>query len=164
MRVWLYHVYQYHKGLFAFFILFAGLQLFIAYKRGMVITPFYNYGMYSAVSKPQPTYYVLELYSKGKRIDPLQHGLHAWDRVLVSYDYIADPDSSKRHYYHTIRRYLSKLGLAERPENFFIDTSLFSPVDQKQKWIRFASQVLRTPIDSAVVKPYHWNGKFLTSQ
>ena len=51
-------VYRYNKALFAGMLFFIVMQLFVFYKHGMVFSPWYNYGMYSEVIKPQKEYAV----------------------------------------------------------------------------------------------------------
>ena len=51
-------LYRYNKWLFAAILFFVIMQLLVTYKRGMVISPWYNYGMYSEKIYPQKVYEV----------------------------------------------------------------------------------------------------------
>jgi hypothetical protein len=56
--MYLTRLYRYNKWLFIAIIFFAVMQLFVTYKRGMLISPWYNYGMYSEKMHPKKGYEV----------------------------------------------------------------------------------------------------------
>ena len=74
-------LYQHNKFWFVVIILFIAGQLFINYKRGVVFSPFYHYGMYSSAIKPATQYNIPEVFVDGERLAvesrpclPEQHG------------------------------------------------------------------------------------------
>ncbi len=56
--MYLTRLYRYNKWLFAAIVFFVAMQLLVTYKRGMVISPWYNYGMYSERIYPKQVYEV----------------------------------------------------------------------------------------------------------
>ena len=58
VRLYFTKLYRYHKGLFACIAFFGLVQLVVFYKKGMLVSPWYNYGMYSAKVYPQQVFEV----------------------------------------------------------------------------------------------------------
>jgi len=76
-------LYQQHKGWFVFIVMFIVSQLFINYKRGVVFSPFYHYGMYSSIMRPQPTYDVTEIEVNGKILQTKDFSPQQWDKIML---------------------------------------------------------------------------------
>lgn len=64
-------------------MLFITGQLFINYKRGVVFSPFYHYGMYSSVINPEKQYRVTEVHINGKRLAAKDFSPQQWDNILL---------------------------------------------------------------------------------
>ena len=64
--MFLQQVYKYSKWFFLFMIIFIISQLYVGYKHGMVVSPFYNYGMYSEVFKIKDSYEIWEVEVNNK--------------------------------------------------------------------------------------------------
>jgi len=80
--MYLKQLYIQHKGWFLTVLLFIVLQLFINYKRGMVISPFYHYGMYSEVIPVQSTYKVPEVTVNGQLLRTEDFNAVQWDKII----------------------------------------------------------------------------------
>jgi hypothetical protein len=80
--MYLQRLYRHHKGWFAFVVVFALAQLFICVRRGVVCTPFYQYGMYSAVEVPRHRYPVLTVTADTTTLSPADFSAARWDMVV----------------------------------------------------------------------------------
>ena len=141
-------VWNHSKPLFFAMALFISAQLFVAYNRGMLFSPFYNYWMYSDHYKQTDSLPVLEVYSGGKMVP-------ASDRITESYDYITDPSRN----YRAIQEIQRLTGL---PSSAYIN-EIDSLILMRQ-WLDFSEQELGRPIDSFRVSDYRWNGQKLERQ
>lgn len=155
------YVYKTNKFYFFVFVGFIVLQLFVAYKRGIVFAPFFNYGMYSAVSTPQKQYPVLEIYSAGKKINGSRYYLQTYDRVLLSYDYVQQTKSNAVFFETEINRLLLKAGIHAPEEKFVLPPGIADSTVLIKQWKQFAEKQLQLKIDSFRVVNYEWNGKKL---
>lgn len=57
-------------------------QLFINFKKGMVFSPFYHYGMYSEVMKPQQSYPIFAVIIDGKELKTKDFTPQQWDKII----------------------------------------------------------------------------------
>jgi hypothetical protein len=80
--MYLVKLYKQHKGWFAVVILFAFGQLFINYKNGVMVSPFYNYDMYSYSTMPKQQYEVLQISVNGKELQPKNFSPNEWDNLV----------------------------------------------------------------------------------
>lgn len=67
-------------------ILFIAGQLLINYKRGVLFSPFYHYGMYSEVIRPAAEYNVLEVYVDGMQLQTKDFSPQQWDKITLTAD------------------------------------------------------------------------------
>ncbi len=74
-------LYQHHKGWFFFVVFFIASQVFINYKHGVVFSPFYHYGMYSEIIKPQKKYALIEINTNGKILQTKDFSPQEWDKI-----------------------------------------------------------------------------------
>lgn len=81
---------RYNKLFFTLVVLFIIGQLFVAYNRGMLFSPFFNYSMYATRYKPVDSVSVLEMYADGKLLLPADLSSRDWDKLTVSYSYSAN--------------------------------------------------------------------------
>jgi hypothetical protein len=158
MKLYLPRAYKTDKPVFIFLILFLFAQLFIAFKRGMEVAPFFNYGMFSEKVKPRPVYPVLELYSGGERIEAAGYSLHTWDRLLGTYDFITDTGYNTQLYENEVKRIMKKAGWHPAKKNYVMAAE--EPY-LKERWKLFAENLLNRKIDSFRINNYFWNGKQL---
>ena len=63
-------------------IIFIAGQLFINYKRGLVFSPFYHYGMYSSIIKPATQYNIPEVFVDGERLAAKDFSPQEWDNIM----------------------------------------------------------------------------------
>ncbi len=57
-------------------------QLFINYKQGVVVSPFYHYGMYSEVFLPKKEYIVPEIRVNGALLKTKDFNPQFWDKII----------------------------------------------------------------------------------
>ena len=84
--MYLKRLYKYHKGWFAFVVLFAAAELFICFKRGVVLTPFLQYGMYSSVQKPAESYTAPLIIVNKRILHTSTFSGYAWDKLTIPLD------------------------------------------------------------------------------
>jgi hypothetical protein len=58
------------------------MQLFINVKRGLVVSPFYHYGMYSKPMAADTTYQVAEIYVNGRLLRSDAYTAQQWDKII----------------------------------------------------------------------------------
>jgi hypothetical protein len=113
-------VYKHSKVLFIAMILFIVLQLFINFKRGVVMSPFYHFGMYSEVMPVKPTYPVMEVFVDGKMLQGKNFSQQQWDKILLPPLYFINLQSKSNALYHQdIERLLAKIEIQPN-QQFFI--------------------------------------------
>ena len=98
---------KHHKGWFLFVLLFAFGQLFIDYKRGVVFSPFFHYGMYSIKFYPQREYSVTAVYVNGERLHTTAFTPQQWDNISVPVDLFSSQEENNQSVWQAnIRRML----------------------------------------------------------
>ncbi len=80
--MYLKQLFRHNKYWFAVVLLFIFGQLFINFKRGMVFSPFYHYGMYSAVMRPEAQYPVFEVIADGQVLQAKDYTPQQWDKIM----------------------------------------------------------------------------------
>jgi hypothetical protein len=117
--MFLQEVYKHNKLLFVLMIVFIIGQLFINYKRGMVFSPFYHYGMYSEVMKEKNTYGVFEIEVNGKKLQAQNFTPQQWDKIVVPLSYYASINSKSNALYFTdIKRLMQALHIPANEVNY----------------------------------------------
>lgn len=111
-------VYNHSKPLFLLMILFSAGQLFINYKRGVVCTPFFHFGMYSSVMPVNNSYVVWEIDVNHKKLNPANFSIQQWDKIILPIQYYADIPNSNMVFKTDANRILNKLGINPRMERF----------------------------------------------
>ncbi len=81
--MYLKELYYHHKFWFLFIVLFIISQLVINYKRGVVFSPFYHYGMFSEVIKPQKNYIVTEVFVNDTLLQTKDFTPYQWDKITL---------------------------------------------------------------------------------
>ena len=81
--MYLKQLYKHHKGWFVFVVVFALGELFICFKRGVVLTPFLQYGMYSAVEKPKENYTATMILVNGQPLQASDFSGYTWDKITI---------------------------------------------------------------------------------
>jgi hypothetical protein len=75
-------VFRQSKWWFVVVIIFIACQLFINFKHGMVFSPFFHYGMYSEVMKPQQAYPVFSVSVNGEELRAKDFTPQQWDKIM----------------------------------------------------------------------------------
>jgi hypothetical protein len=81
--MYLKELYHHHKFWFLITVLFIIGQLFINYKRGVVFSPLYHYGMFSEVINPQRNYTVTEIFVDEKLLRTKDFSPYQWDKIAL---------------------------------------------------------------------------------
>ena len=116
--MFLQQVNKHSKTLLLLMVIFVIAQLFINYKRGMVISPFLSYGMYSEVMNINQSYEIFEVSQNGKRLRGQDFTPEQWDKIMLPLIYFAGINKSNQLYESDIKRLLSKLHLSSSEKNF----------------------------------------------
>jgi hypothetical protein len=143
--------------------LFILCQLAVSFSRG-VFTPFYNFGMYSAVSGIKPVYPVLEIYSRGNLVNYNNYTLHQWNRILIAFDYATQTQFNDSFFQQRIQPIMGKAGLHPNRSYYVLDHSFAAQQKRLEAWKQLSEKILETKIDSFRIRNYTWNGTQLTAQ
>ena len=79
--MYLSRLYRHNKILFLLIVLFAVAQLVNNIRHDIAISPFYSYGMYSEVIKPDSVYKVAEIYVNGKQLQSKDFTALEWENI-----------------------------------------------------------------------------------
>jgi hypothetical protein len=82
LHMYLKTLFNQNKFWFVVVIAFIACQLFINFRHGMVFSPFYHYGMYSDVMKPQQGYPVFGLVVDGEELKAKDFSPQRWDKIV----------------------------------------------------------------------------------
>lgn len=103
-------------------MLFAIAQLFINYKRGVVSSPFFHYGMYSDNIQLPDTIHIYEIEVNNKTLKPFHFSAQEWDKLMLPlYEYTNLENHNNELYRIDISRLLTKLYLSPKPVNFVVE-------------------------------------------
>ena len=93
--MYLKQLYQHNKLWCCIVVFFIVAQLAINYKKSFVVTPFFNYGMFSSPVLPPDSLQVFQVEVNGKLLQPLDFTPQQWDNVILplNYFYIANTTS-----------------------------------------------------------------------
>lgn len=153
-------VYRYNKGLFAGMLFFIIMQLFVFYKHGMVFSPWYNYGMYSEVIKPQKEYAVYKVYADGKLLKGKDFSPQQWDDIHFALSQ-ADAAACNEHFYESqIKRLFTKFHLPVAGKEHYINT-LFDDAEIRALFEPHLAKKLHIKKVTIVPMLYQWNGSTL---
>lgn len=97
---------------------FVTAQLYINYKRGVVATPFYHYGMYSEVMKIENEYPVFEIEVNGQRLQAKDYTAQQWDKIILPLTYYTTINKSNTLYHTDIKRLLDKIHFSSNEHHF----------------------------------------------
>jgi hypothetical protein len=95
-------------------------QSLVAFKRGILITPFLNYGMYSEVFRVDTLYPVFKIEQNGKLLRGQDFSPQQWDKILLPLSYYANKDRNNSLYDTEIKRILAKARIETTANNFLI--------------------------------------------
>lgn len=118
--MYLQQVYKHNRWLFLIIIFFITGQLFINYKHGLVISPFYHYGMFSDVFTPINTYEIIKVEQNGKILRGQDFSAQEWDKIILPVVYFANINSSNSLFNTDIKRLVAQLHLSAAEKNFLL--------------------------------------------
>lgn len=88
-------------------VAFVAMQLFINVKRGLVVSPFYHYGMYSEVMRADTVYEVASIYVNGQPLRSDAFTAQQWDKIVLPVTlYKSQQDWNSYLYNQQIKRLL----------------------------------------------------------
>ena len=102
--MYLKQLYQHNKAWFAVILLFIFCQLFINFKKGIVFSPCYHYGMYSEVMKPGTSYPVFEIIADGAVLQVKDFSAQQWDKIMQPIIYYSKHKTWNRDMYREVQR------------------------------------------------------------
>ena len=114
-------VYRHSKWMFAGMLFFILLQLVINYKKGMVFSPFYHYGMYSMVQPPRHHYYINTVTVNGDTLKGSQFSPQQWDKIYFTLQQVLLSRCDSSFYNEQVLRLYKKAGLPVPHPSFFIN-------------------------------------------
>ena len=131
--MFLQEVYKHNRWLFLAMALFIVAQLFINLKRGLVVSPFYHYGMYSEVINVETKYNVFEVQVNGKKLQAENFSPQQWDKIIVPLSFYTSIDKRSNTLYNTdVQRVLNKLHITSTASNFVQECNY----NDFEKWYR----------------------------
>ncbi|HSK13716.1 MAG TPA: hypothetical protein VK907_10905, partial [Phnomibacter sp.] len=104
-------VYRHSRWMFAGMLFFALLQLAINYKRGMVFSPFYHYGMYSWPQPPRQFYQIRSVLLNGDTLRGKDLSPQRWDKVHYTLQQAYASTCDNSFYQEQVARLFKKAGL-----------------------------------------------------
>lgn len=111
-------VFRHSKGLFVLMVVFVAGQLFISYKHGMIVSPFYNYGMYSEAFKVNDSYQTYELIQNGQMLRGQDFSPQQWDKIFLPVQYYANINRNNDLYEQEVKRLMNKVGIVTSHREF----------------------------------------------
>lgn len=114
-------VYKHSRFLFSAILIFIALQLFVNFKRGVTLSPFYHYGMYSEVMQVETNWTVFEIEQNGKLLRGQDYSPVEWDKIMMPLQYFSGISKSNQLYQTDVKRLLQKLSLNAPEKNFLVN-------------------------------------------
>jgi hypothetical protein len=100
-------------------MLFVIAQLFINFKRGMVFSPFYHYGMYSEVMTVKDSYGIFEIEVNGKTIKASDFSAQQWDNIILPLTWYSTINTKSNALYYTdIKRLMDKINVTTNEKSY----------------------------------------------
>ncbi len=154
-------VYKHNKWLCLAMIIFIAGQLFVNYKHGMVVSPFFHYGMYSHGINVEKSYPVIEVSVNDKRLRGQDFTAQQWDKIMLPIQYHSNIGRSNELYEREIKRLLSKLHISSN-ENYF-----FQQCNEEafEKWYKvYLASIVGQPVLQLQINQriYAFSGQALT--
>lgn len=157
-------VWKHSRPLFFLVLVFIVLQLTVAYKQGMSVSPFYNTWMYSSPMPRADSIRALLVYSGGEPIKGSEFSQRDWDKVLVTYDY-ASSDSVNRFVYNEIGRISNKFHMPLPLSPYVQPASSYGPGGVfMDRWRSLVTRVTGKVVDSVQEVACRWDVQKLVSR
>ena len=149
--MYLKQLYENNRLLFLAVVLFICGQMFVVLIWGIVITPFYNYGMYSEVMEVKKEYPVFEIEPDGRLLRGEDYSAQQWDKILMPLHFFADINNSNRLYQTDIKRLLTKMHLSAPDEKFLVQCNY----QQFENWYKNYLQTITKQHIGHLIVRYH---------
>jgi len=104
--MYLAQLYKQHKYWFIVVLLFIAGQLFINAKKGMVCSPFFHYGMYSAPMPADTSYMYLEVWVNNEQLKPSDFSPQRWDKIIQPVLYFSRQQQENNYQFNEAHRIL----------------------------------------------------------
>lgn len=143
--------------MFSGIVFFIVIQLLCFYKKGMVFSPWYNYGMYSEVIQPQSNYTVTKVYADGKLLQGNQFSAQHWDKIQFNLQQAAAAKCNEHFYETQIKRLYQKFHLPAPGAAHFINTK-YSPEQILANYHQHLAQWLGCSAVKSSQFVYNWDG------
>lgn len=133
-------------------VVFVLLQLYINYKHGMVISPFYHYGMYSEPMPVEPAYQSYLITVNGQTLQGKNFTAQQWDKIYQPIIYYHNIDSSNRLYTQQVMRIMDKVNTKVKPDRFLqsVAAGRFC-----QWYTKYLESVLQKKINQISIEEIH---------
>jgi len=156
-------VYRYNKWLFAGMLFFIAVQLFVFFRQGMVFSPWFNYGMYSAATPVKKEYAVYKIYANGQLLKGSDFSPQQWDAIHFALSE-ADATSCNENFYNKqISRLFRKFHLPVPSEDNYINT-LFDAEETRALFASHLGKKLHAKNITIIPMLYTWNGRELVEK
>jgi hypothetical protein len=141
--MFLQQLHRYNKRLAILVIAFICIQLFVIIIWGLVISPFYNYGMFSEVMHVNKSYRIFEVEVNGRRLRGQDFSAQQWDKVILPLEYYASINKSNTLYKTDIKRLLEKIHIETSDKNFLQQCNY----QQFENWYKkYVATITFTPV------------------
>jgi hypothetical protein len=122
--------------MFAGMLLFATIQLAVNYKKGMVFTPFFHYGMYSAPAEIKKEYTINIVTIGGDTLRGKDFTPPQWDKIQYTLNQIIASNCDSDFYTHQVSRLFKKAGLPAPNTVLFINKRTSeAQISLYKKWL-----------------------------
>lgn len=142
-------------------LFFAIVQLFCFYKRGMVFSPWFNYGMYSEVIKPDSIYSVNKVFADGSLLQGNKYSPQEWDKIHFTLTQTAAAECNGNFYNKQISRLFEKFDFNAPDSLRYVNTGTNTSgafIDYSN-WLR---QTFHFNYIDVLPLRYVWNGNELS--
>lgn len=148
--MYLQQLYKHNKWLFSLVILFITGQVFVILIWGIVVTPFYNYGMYSEVMIPKKEYWLYEVNVNGKKLQGKNFSPQQWDKIILPLYYYSSVNvKSNALFYSDVKRIMNKMFLNPNEKRFLQNCN----EEQFTEWYkRYLSASLSSPVNALHIR------------
>lgn len=143
--MYLSQLYKHSKFWFVVVLLFIIIQLTLSIRRDASVTPFYQYGMYSEVIKPQKVYIIPVIKVNGNMLQTKNFTCEQWDKIVqpvVLYDKQEDWNAK------LFTQHIQPL-FTFTDENHYRNN--LSKEDFYRWYKNYLAKMLQQPIDSLVI-------------
>jgi hypothetical protein len=161
-RMYLKHLYRYNKAYFFLVVLFMMCQLFINFKRGLVVSPFYHFGMYSHVMKPAVKYEAFEVVINGARLQGKNFTPWQWDKINQPLAYFYSVPANNAFFKNEVQRLTAKAGVLLDSSHFILTCSYPRFIDWYKDYLGRLLSVTISQIEINI-RYYTYNRQHLQS-